>query len=232
MKHRWVYLLALFLVSCATPIAPRATVTRAQCMATAESYATHRWFPTTANVRHGVDRSGIRVDTPDRSYQKPGAVAGWWTPQAWNVSIPYQWGGFATLAEFDRAVASGHAAGDVYTSEKRRLLDAAVSAEATGIDCSGLISRCWNLPRSYSTRELPNLCEPLPSWDDLRPGDILNTYNAHVFLFAGWSDAARSKLVAYESGRPPHWKCVRTTLARATLQQQGFQPWRYRGMAD
>ncbi len=112
------------------------------------------------------------MDTPDTGYRVPGAFAGWWTPGQWNEGMPYQWGGFATPEQFDRGIAEGRAAGDVYTAEKRRLLDAAVSRHATGIDCSGFISRCWRLPRSYSTRELQGICETV-SWEQLQPGDVL-----------------------------------------------------------
>lgn len=97
-----------------------------------------------------------------------------------NDGFPYQWGGFDTPAEFDRKIAAGHAAGDIYTPAKRAALESAVSAEACGIDCSGLISRCWRLDRSYSTRELASLCTPLSSLEDLRPVDILNVHNAYV----------------------------------------------------
>ena len=207
-------------------------VSRADCLATAERYASHRWFADAANVFHGLDPDGIRVDTPDISWNRPGAVAGWWRPCAWNTGVPYQWGGFATPEQFDRDLAAGLAAGDVYTAEKRRLLDDAVSRHATGIDCSGFISRCWNLPRSFSTRELPALCTPLASWDELRPGDILNTHNAHVILFRGWADAGRSRLLATEAGVPPHWLVVHRTVARHVLERQGFQPLRYRGIID
>lgn len=214
-----------------TPAGPAlASVTRTQCLATAERYVSHRWQPTGANVFHGTDPDGVRVDTPDAAWQPSGQVAGWWRPGTENTGMPYQWGGFATPEEFDRAIAAGLAAGDVYTAEKRRLLDAAVSRHATGIDCSGLISRCWNLPRSYSTRELPSLCFPLASWDDLLPGDILNVHNAHVILFAGWHDADRTQLVAIEAGVPPHWLVVRRVVPRNRLASQGFAPFRYRGM--
>jgi cell wall-associated NlpC family hydrolase len=234
MKRRLFLALPLLLAGCTA--LPRAgapsRITRSECIAIAERYRSHRWLPSAANVRHGVDAAGIRVDTPDVSYQKPGAVPGWWRVGEWNTGVPYQWGGFATPEEFDRGVAQGMAAGDVYTMEKRRLLDAAVSREATGIDCSGFVSRCWGLPRSYSTRELGSLCEPLPSWDALLPGDILNTYNSHVMLFAGWEDAARTRVVAYETGVPPYWLVVRRTVDRAHLEDIGFQPLRYRGMAE
>ena len=207
------------------------TVTRSSCMAIAERYRTHRWMPSERNVRHGLDPDGIRVDTPDTGYRVPGAFAGWWTPGQWNEGMPYQWGGFATPEQFDREIAQGFAAGDVYTAEKRRLLDAAVSRHATGIDCSGFISRCWGLSRSYSTRELQGICETI-SWEALQPGDVLNTWNAHVMLFAGWADAGRTRLVLYEAGYPPHWLVIRREARVADLQSVGFTPLRYRGMRE
>ncbi len=209
---------------------PPSRVSRAEVMATAERYASHEWTGTGANVRHGVDRAGIRVDTPDISYRKPGAIPGYWVPGRVHRGVPYQWGGFCTPEEFDRGVASGLAAGDVYSEEKRRLLEDGVSAEAVGIDCSGFVSRCWKLPRAYSTRELAQLCDSLPSWDQLRPGDVLHVYNAHVVLFSGWTQADRKFLAAYETGGPPDWKVIRHRIGTDFLKGKGYRPLRYRGM--
>jgi hypothetical protein len=220
-------LTCLLAASCSTP---QRSVTPKECLAIAESYRTHRWMPSERNILHGPDAEGIRVDTPDIGHRPPGAIPGWWRAGQWNTGVPYQWGGFATPEQFDRDLAAGKAAGDVYTAEKRRLLDAAVSRHATGIDCSGFVSRCWKLPRSYSTRELHSLCSPLASWDELQPGDILNTYNAHVYLFAGWEDAARTRFTAYDTGSPPNWLVVRQSLSAADLKAKGFAPWRYRRM--
>jgi hypothetical protein len=105
-----------------------------------------------------------------------------------------------------------------------------VSQDAVGIDCSGYISRCWKLPRSYSTRELPGLCIPLKSWDELKPGDILNTHNAHVLLFEDWYDAGRTAVIVYETGCPPTWKVTRHGLKRKPLEDWGYQAFRYRNM--
>ncbi len=237
MRRTWCLLILLLLAACAgqpsrTRSARLPRVTRAEVLATAEAYRTHRWLAAEANVRHGFDRNGVRVDTPDISYQKPGAVPGWWVPGQWNEGVPYQWGGFSTLTEFDRGVARGQAAGDVYTLEKRRLLENAVSDEAVGIDCSGFVSRCWRLPRSHSTRELAQVCVPLASYNELRPGDILNTHNAHCLLFAGWADEDRTRMWAYETGIPPHWKVIRHRPTTASLKEDGFVPLRYQGMTD
>lgn len=221
--------LSLLVSSCVTT----RPVHRTEVMARAESYLQHRWYATRANVRHGVDSNGIRVDTPDAGFHPTdGGTPGWWQPGAWNTGMPYQWGGFDTLTEFDRKVQRGLAAGDVYTLVKRAGLDAAVSQEACGIDCSGFISRCWGLKRSVSTRELPSLCERLASYDDLRPGDIVNTHNSHVLLFAGWADAAHEKVQVYEAGSRPEWKVLRRTLSVAFLRQKGYVPLRYRSMRD
>ncbi len=227
----------LALASCAAPVAVVETsvfssVTRSQCMNLAEAYKTHRWTPTAYNIRHGNDARGIRVDTPDATYKGAGVIPGHWRDGEASEGVPYQWGGFCTIAEFDAGIRAGKGAGDVYTSEKRRLLDAAVSDDCVGIDCSGFISRCWRLPRSYSTRELAGLCEPLASWSELKPGDILNTYNAHCLLFAGWHDAEQKRLIAYETGSPPHWKVVSHIIDAKWLRGLGYRPLRYTRMRD
>ena len=49
-------------------------VTRAEILATAEAYRTHRWLAGDGNVRHGYDERGVRVDTPDMGYRRPGSV--------------------------------------------------------------------------------------------------------------------------------------------------------------
>lgn len=237
MRLRFASLaVAIGLAACSTaPVVETASfppVARHECLSTAEAYRTHQWTGSGANLMHGADSKGIQVDTPDSTYQKPGAIPGWWRTGEVNEGVPYQWGGFSTLAQFDAGLRAGKAAGDVYTSEKRRLLDDAVSSDAVGIDCSGFISRCWKLPRSYSTRELAGLCFELKSWDDLQPGDILNTFNAHCLLFAGWEDAGRKRIIAYETGCPPHWKVVANTIDTKWLRGLGYKPFRYRNMRD
>ncbi|WP_166647021.1 hypothetical protein [Prosthecobacter fusiformis] len=207
---------------------PRETIRRSEVIQRAEVYAQHRWRPTSANVRHGRDAQAIQVDTPDVGYAK----CGWWRPGRWNQGMPYQWGGFDTPTEFDQKVRSGLAAGDVYTAAKRAGLDAAVSREAAGIDCSGLISRCWQLERSYSTRELPSLCVPLSSYDELRPGDILNTHNAHVLLFADWGNTAGTQMWVYEAGSYPTWKVLRRQVDCSALREKGYLPFRYRHILE
>jgi len=201
----------------------------------AESYRTHRWYPSATNVYHGDDANGIRVDTPDHRYQ-PTATEdsrpGWWVPGKTNVGIPYQWGGFDTPASFDQAVEAGKFAGDIYTLRKRALLDDAVSDQACGIDCSGFISRCWRLERSFSTRELAGLCDELEKFSDLKAGDLVNKSNVHALLFVEWVDAGKTRFVAYETGSPPTWKVLRHPVSVDHVKGLGYRPYRYRDIRD
>lgn len=205
-------------------------VTRAECIAIAEAYLKHEWVGSEANQFHGLDSDSIRVDTPDISFRPPGIIPGWWASGLTNRGIPYQWGGFSSLEEFDKGIADGKYAGDIFTPQKRTLLDDAVSRHAVGIDCSGFVSKCWKLPRSFSTRELPSLCVPLASWDELQSGDILNTHNNHVLIFDRWINPQRTLFASYDTGSPPTWKVQHHGLKRAQITAMGYLPWRYRNM--
>jgi hypothetical protein len=95
-----------------------------------------------------------------------------------------------------------------------------------------LISRCWRLSRSYSTRELESLCKKLDDYSLLKPGDILNKHNAHVLLFERFTDASKTRILAYQTGSPPTWKVLRHTVPVTYLQERGYAPLRYRNIRD
>lgn len=198
-------------------------------MALAERYVEHPWTAGEANIFHGDDPEGIPVNTLDAAGKGSHDIeTGWWVIGETNIGLPYKWGGFDTPESFDVGLRQGKFAGDAYTAEKRRLLDLSVSDSAVGIDCSGFISRCWQLPRSYSTRELPDLCDPLPDPSQWRLGDILNTHNSHVRLFAGWEDEAARLAIFYEASA----RVQRSVHNIDDMFRDGYQAWRYRGMRD
>jgi hypothetical protein len=210
----------------------QAQVSRAEAIEIAERYLRFEWKPSARNAFHGVDKDGVRVDTPDASYTPKETRPGWWVAGQVNQGMPYKWGGFCSPEEFRAGLKRGRYAGDIYTAEKRRLGDAAVSRHVIGIDCSGLISRCWKLERPYSTRKLPTLCEPLASYDDLKPGDILNSPNNHVLLFKAFAPEGKTRLLAYEAGSPPSWKVLLNSIPVVMLREQGYLPMRYRKVRD
>lgn len=221
----------LFLALCMPQLA-NAQVKRGEAIRIAEEYRNLRWTASEENAFHGKDSDGIWVDTPDEGFSRPGTRPGWWRAGGENLGMPYKWGGFSSPKEFRAGLKKGLYAGDIYSAEKRRLGDAAVSRHTVGIDCSGLISRCWKLKRPYSTRELPALCAPLPSFADLKPGDIVNAPNNHVLLFKAFTDDTKRRILAYEAGSPPTWKVLLNSIPLSLLEKDGYQPLRYRKIRE
>lgn len=207
-------------------------VTPAESLAIAQRLATHPWRPFASNILHGKDRAGVVVHTPDIGHQPQQPRKGWWIPGRVNAGIPYKWGGFDNPASFDAAIGNGLAGGDISSPEKRRADNRAVSRQAAGVDCSGFVSRCLNLPTVHDTTQLPAVCTPLPSARELRPGDVLNIPHRHVILCAGWSNPEHSWLYYYETGGgPDYWKPGLKQAPLDALLALGYQPLRYRGMA-
>lgn len=224
MKPSLVISCAALLASCAPKVTP------SQALATAYRYTQVQWLPEPQQVRHGPDSAGIPVHTPDATLAKYGDKHGWWQPGVIARSMPYQWGGFDTPESFLAKIAAGKKAGDTADQTKRSLGDAGTSSESCGIDCSGFVSRCWNLKQPVSTRHLHRICRQLDSWADLQPGDILLN-DKHVVLFAAWKRPGK-ELAAYEAGPFPVWRVSACGLYQEKLIAQGYTPWRYRGMAE
>jgi len=208
------------------------SVTRTEALLIATSYAEHRWLASGNNLHHGIDPQGIMVDTPDVDFHPVKGVTGWWRSGAWNVGMPYKWGGFDTPQDFDRRISQGLWAGDVFTTRKRELNDSAVSRHATGVDCSGFISRCWRLSAPISTYQISKRCTRLANFEDLRPGDVVNKERVHVALFVKFNEPEHKWIVVYDVGCPPNWKVVKHLISVPYLRQQGFKAWRYKGMRD
>lgn len=213
------------------PPAP-SQVTPAEALAIARRFAEHPWQPFAKNIRHGKDAQGVLVHTPDAGFKDQLERPGWWIPGEVNHGVPYKWGGFDDPPSFDAAVTKGLAAGDVSSAEKRRLDQAGVSIESTGVDCSGFVSRCLKLPSVHDTTRLPSVCSVIAKPADLRPGDLLNIPRGHVLLCAGWVASDRKWIYYYETGGGPnYWKPGLKQAPLQALLALGYQPLRYRGMA-
>lgn len=209
---------------------PKETISRADVIATARSYAEHEWQATAENIRHGVDSHGVKIETPDNSTGT--AQIGKWQIGTQNTGLPYKWGGFDTPQTFDAGVKAGKAAGDVYSWEKRRRGNAAVSDDAVGIDCSGFISRCWDLHTKFGTARLPGLCSALASIEDLKPGDVMDAPHGHVVLFVRWLDDSKSRALFYEAEAEPQPRVVASEYRILWLRLRGAEPYRYLRIRD
>ncbi len=97
-----------------------------------------------------------------------------WLIVGTNARVAYKWGGFNTITGFDNGLASGKFAGDIHTK--------GVSSTAVGVDCSGFVSRCWQMTYHSSTANMPSITTQYATWDDLKPGDAIHKVG-HVRLF-------------------------------------------------
>lgn len=234
---RWLFLLVLVLpiLGCRAATGPGgATITRAEVIKRAREYTTLRWQGDVRLARHGVDSDGQRIDTPDALSSRENRAGFWWK-RGVNVGMPYKWGGFDTPQQFLERIASDAEvyAGDYASAEKVQRGDDAVSRHAAGVDCSGLVSRCWGLERPYSTRQLPSICEPLKRLSELKAGDILLRPGEHVQIFVRWENEQRTHYRAIEAAGIPEWRCFEIVYPRrAFTTYRGFTPWRYKGIRD
>ncbi len=146
------------------PMNKSISTTRSEILKKAEQYVEHKYYCSAANLAPGgtVAQDGDKVKTPG------------WLRKGWNARIPYKWGGFNTLREFDSNLKKGYYAGDIDTK--------GVSDYAVGVDCSGFVSRCWGLTYHASTRYMPNITGTYNSWEELKPGDAIHKIG-HVRLF-------------------------------------------------
>ena len=149
-----------------------------------------------------------------------------------NVGIPYKWGGFDGPDDFDAAIASGLAGGDVSSPAKRRANNAGVSRFAAGLDCSGYVSKCLKLPTVHDTSQLPSVCEVIADPYSVQPGDLMNIPRGHVLLLAGWAKRDKSWIYYYDTGGgPDYWRPSLKKAPTRKLLDLGYQTLRYKGMA-
>lgn len=229
----------LSMVSCTMKapdiLPPSSSVTRQEVVMTSRAYTELKWKPGKLNAFHGIDPSGIRVDTPDRDSNDQST--NYWVAGQWAYGMPYKWGGFDTPKEFMVKIQSSYhpalprcPAGDMATTEKIRLGDDAVSPYAAGIDCSGFVSRCWRLDKPHSTRELPALGRKLDSYSELQTGDVLILPGVHVTLFLKWANAEKTRFIGSEAGSVKDWSVIERSYPLSMFREQGFVPMRYRNI--
>lgn len=135
-----------------------------------------------------------------------------------NVRVAYKWGGFNTLPEYDAGLANGKYSGDIHTD--------GVSSYAVGVDCSGFVSRCWQMSYHASTSYMPNITTLYSSWEQLKPGDAIHKVG-HVRLFVEHNSDGSMRVVE-SSGRD--WGVSYWTYAPSDLS--AYSPRYYKNMEN
>mgnify|MGYP001179041937 CR=1 FL=1 len=137
-------------------------VSPSEALETADAYVNFNWTAENFNITDGLetDLEGVMIQTPE------------WIQVGDNYHIPYKWGGFNTLDEFSSGLLENKFAGDRITDCSQNYC---VSNYCIGVDCSGFVSRCWNLSTHYSTAMMDDdITIAYETWDDLNPGDAIH----------------------------------------------------------
>ncbi len=183
-------------------------------------YAYHEWYATEKNVFHGIDENGRYVDTPDVTWKGEVLDCGWWKPSEKNIGIAYGWGNASSIEEFDNGIAEGKYAGNVPEDTSRY-----GSRCTVGVDCSGLLTVCWGLPKKIAARDIPNIAEVIDI-SEIRQGDVF-AIRSHVMLFEEFLDEERSKVRIIDSTRSTGKVSQRDFLV-ADLLEEGYLVYRKR----
>ncbi|MBP3616781.1 MAG: hypothetical protein J6J38_01970 [Lachnospiraceae bacterium] len=166
-----------------------------QVIETALQYANHEWTATEHNVLHGFDPDGVPVDTPDVTWKGEVLDCGWWKVGTVNKGVACGWGNASTIEEFDAGLLEGKLAGNV-PEDKSRM----GSRHSVGVDCSGLLTRCWNLPKKIATRDIPNYANKI-LLEEIRQGDVFAKVGSHVMFFIEFLDDEMKRVSIVDSTR-------------------------------
>jgi hypothetical protein len=182
-------------------IAPLACRSRDDMINTASGYVTNMKYLSATNTDGTCAGRG-----------KPRYIGGAGT----YSSVAYDWNGWDTVSGYNGYMyPNTYQAGDINT--------AGWESCSRGTDCSGLVSRAWDLSSKKDTYGLNNVSWKLSSTSDLLRGDIMNRAGTHVVLFLSFGP---NGIYDYES--TTDWSYDRVVCVyRSWGLLSGYEPRRY-----
>lgn len=175
-------------------------IPRNEVMDNAALYAYHGWHCAEANL-------SVDCSTDWESDYTVGDYTG----------IPYKWGGYDTVEEFDQKLADGYGAG---SHSWHGILSC-----VTGEDCSGFVSLAWETSARYTTSSFYEVTTDI-STSQVQTADAFNDAGSHIVLHAYFRDDGVPAF--YEAAGGP--SKVRFTAAQSWSYLNGFTPVRYDGI--
>lgn len=177
-------------------LSPASATTREAALDAAAAYATHRWTATSANTTADCD-ADYESDYGAGTFQ----------------GLPYDWGGYVTLSEFDAQIADGYGAGG-------HSWDGVLWC-TTGVDCSGYLSEVWGSGH-YGTSTFSSVTHEI-DWSDLAPADAINDAGSHIVLFTHLSEGGWPVFYEAAGGASK----VRMNSSGGWTYVDGYQPIRF-----
>ena len=136
------------------------------------------------------------------------------------MGIPYGWGNASTLEEFEQGIKSGKFAGNVPEDKKRY-----GSYNTVGVDCSGLLTVCWGLPKKIATRDIPKYATVIETLEEIQQGDVFAKPGSHVMFFKEFANAEKTDVIIIDATRSTG-KVSQRTENVAQLFAIGYQMYR------
>jgi cell wall-associated NlpC family hydrolase len=194
-------------------------ITRPEIIAAAQAFQNVTWVVSAANYQPESVENQC-APSAGKTWKRPSDLDGKLGKEV--TGLPYRWGGYVSIEEFQRRISGAFAGGSVCACKDPKI-NYCISAVATGIDCSGFVSRVWNMDRR-TTSDLEQVSSPV-SWKDLKPGDALNKVGSHVRIFNSRNSFDEMMFDIYESSVSCGGVCQRALPARFF---QGYRPRRYK----
>lgn len=132
-------------------------ITRSEVLARAKAFALHPWTCTQQNLAASCNGAYQSVYVPGD-----------------YVGLPYDWGGYMTLFEFDQGILAGKGAGSYP--------DDGILACTVGLDCSGFVSKALGASH-HTTSDMASIATAI-GVGDLLAGDIFNQAGYHVAMYS------------------------------------------------
>lgn len=201
-----------------TAIAAIKPSNRQQVIETAFAFEGIQWLVTPQNYGPDPDTACTGFSRIRRPWYLQGKVG------QQVRGVPYCWGCHGTLASFQAQMQRGVKAGNVCTKNEPR-------NDVAGFDCSAFVSAAWGLSVHYTTAAIPAIAKPVSDPWDLRPGDALNKAGSHVMLFLRFTPDRKAEVMESSTGGCNGRVC-RNVYPLASLLARGYQPVRYKALAD
>ncbi len=185
-------------------------LTRAEIMDSTRPFAEVTWYCDSANV----------APVPECPDWYPDYQAGH-TYQG----MAYEYGGWDRVGRFLDKLQAGYRAGA--HSDNDCISGGGDPWWATGQDCSGLVSRAWQLPYKHSTGMLPDISHQI-DWNELLPGDIIDWPRHHVVIFDAWADSNHTHVFIYQAtDRRPNPSTTGRDYRNIANYMSYYTPYRY-----
>ena len=159
MKRALSSFAGLFLFICLlVPAGSALAISRGEVLVRAQTYCFHPWHCGQSNLTASCSGTYQSVYTPGDYY-----------------GLPYDWGGYVTLFEFDDGIKSGNGAGS-YS-------DHGVLSCTVGLDCSGFVSKAWGVGH-FGTSTISGTSHEI-AFGEVKEADAFNVAGYHIILYGG-----------------------------------------------